>query len=51
VEQEPFEIFLYAIRVEETRQYTAKLKLFLDYTELKGTLSDQAKEWEFIDTI
>jgi len=44
-EQEPIEIFLYAIRAEETKRgYTAKLKVFFDYIGLKGKLSEQAKE-------
>lgn len=43
--QDPFGMFLYSIRANETRrQYTSKLKAFFDFIGLKGTLEKQAAQ-------
>ena len=44
--EEPISVFLYALKAPETkRQYLRRLKVFLDYLKLEGTLEQQAKEF------
>ena len=39
-------IFLYALKASETRrQYPRRLKVFLDFLKLDGTLEQQSKEF------
>src|SRR5438128_981403 len=44
--EDPISVFLYALKAPETkRQYPSRLKVFLDYLKLEGTLEQQAKEF------
>ena len=44
IEEDPISVFLYALKAPETRrQYPRRLKVFLDYLKLEGTLEQQAK--------
>ena len=43
VEQDPLSIFVYALRAPETkRQYPRRLKVFLDFLKIDGSLQQQA---------
>jgi hypothetical protein len=45
-ESHPLSIFLYALKAPETkRQYPRRLKVFLDFLKLDGTLKQQSKEF------
>jgi hypothetical protein len=45
-EDHPLSIFLYALKAPETkRQYPRRLKVFLDFLKLDGTLEQQSKEF------
>jgi hypothetical protein len=45
-EEDPLSIFLYALKAPESkRQYPKRLKVFLDYLQLGGSLSQQAIEF------
>jgi hypothetical protein len=45
-EDHPLSIFLYALKAPETkRQYPRRLKVFLDFLKLEGTLEHQSKEF------
>lgn len=44
--EDPISVFLYALKAPETkRQYPRRLKVFLDYLKLEGTLEQQAREF------
>jgi hypothetical protein len=44
VEQDPLEPFFYALKSRESRrQYPKRLKMFLDFIELGGSLEEQTK--------
>lgn len=44
--EDPLSIFLYALKAPETkRQYPRRLKVFLDFLKLDGTLEQQSKEF------
>ena len=44
-EDNPMSLFLYALKAPETRrQYPKRLKVFMDYVKLLGTIEEQAKE-------
>jgi hypothetical protein len=44
-EDNPMSLFLYALKAPETRrQYPRRLKVFMDYVKLLGTIEEQAKE-------
>ena len=45
-EENPLSVFLYALKAPETkRQYPRRLKVFLDFLKLDGTLEQQSKEF------
>jgi hypothetical protein len=45
-EENPLSVFLYAFKAPETRrQYPRRLKVFLDFLKLDGTLEQQSKEF------
>lgn len=45
-EDHPLSVFLYALKAPETkRQYPRRLKVFLDFLNLDGTLEQQSKEF------
>jgi hypothetical protein len=45
-EDHPLSVFLYALKAPETkRQYPRRLKVFLDFLKLDGTLEQQSKEF------
>ncbi|MFB5598477.1 MAG: hypothetical protein ACE5RJ_05645, partial [Nitrosopumilaceae archaeon] len=45
-ESEPLELFLYAMKSDATKsRYKRRLRNFFDYLELKGDLSEQAKQF------
>jgi hypothetical protein len=45
-EGHPLSVFLYALKAPETRrQYPGRLKVFLDFLKLDGTLEQQSKEF------
>ena len=45
-QQEPFAIFLYALKAPETkRQYPRRFKVFLDFLRLEGTFEEQTKQF------
>ena len=45
-EENPLSLFLYALKAPETkRQYPRRLKVFLDFLKLDGTLEQQSKEF------
>jgi hypothetical protein len=45
-EGHPLSVFLYALKAPETkRQYPRRLKVFLDFLKLDGTLEQQSKEF------
>jgi hypothetical protein len=42
-EEDPLAVFIYALKATETkRQWPRRLKTFLDFLELKGTLKEKA---------
>ena len=44
--EDPLSVFLYALKAPETkRQYQRRLKVFLDFLKLDGTLEQQSKEF------
>ena len=44
--QDPICVFRYALKSSESqRQYPGRLKVFLDYLDLKGNIQDQAREF------
>ncbi|MDP8941019.1 MAG: hypothetical protein M3M84_00580 [Thermoproteota archaeon] len=44
--EDPLSVFLYALKAPETkRQYPRRLKVFLDFLKLDGTLEEQSKEF------
>jgi hypothetical protein len=44
--EDPISVFLYALKAPETkRQYPRRLKVFLDYLKLEGTLDQQAGDF------
>jgi len=44
--QDPIRVFRYALKSSESqRQYPGRLKVFLDYLDLKGDIQDQAREF------
>jgi hypothetical protein len=44
--EDPLSVFLYALKAPETkRQYPRRLKVFLDFLKLDGTLEQQSKEF------
>jgi hypothetical protein len=45
-EQDPLSLFLYALKAPESkRQYPRRLKVFLDYLQLEGSIKQQAIEF------
>ena len=45
-ESHPLSVFLYALKAPETkRQYPRRLKVFLDFLKLDGTMEQQSKEF------
>ncbi len=46
-DQDPLNIFKYALKSSESqRQYPRRLKVFLDYLGLEGTIDEQARDFE-----
>ena len=44
-EEEPLSVFLYALKAPESkRQYPKRLKVFLDYLQLEGSVREQATD-------